>query len=547
MPKKPEPRFQCGRCAMVFTTETDRSEHFKREHDVASMTHLSWQDRFDRTVLEIRRIYDNSIRPVEDEYRFELHRNDWFSESLKSSKPFVLFLGPFSSGKTTFINYLLGGDYLHTGPEPTTNKFRVIMWGQQPQDVSGRILASNPDLPFKGLQTFGSDFLENLSGYTCPSEVLKSVTLIDTPGVLESATDIHSRLYDYVKVCEWFADRADLIFVLFDPTKLDSGVELRGLFQTLKGKESRLRMVLNKADTVRPAMLMRVYGSLFWNLSSMIKTTEPPRVYVSSFWVRPYQYVEFAFIFDQEKADLLFDMVETVPTQALDQRISVIMKRAREVQTHAAIVGYIREKIEKTFGIGMMSELKTILREKLPKVFQDVQVRHRLVAADFPSEDQVRTFFSKLSEKELERLPKLSSFEKKSAKAAADGVSRLERLQHQIDVGLPKLLSPKDTAALADPREFLPDSRRQMLRRAQSQTLCPSGCGPVRTTCPTPGDLLRTAALSGHPRGTVSRSILSPVGVRSRPSPRPSSFPPHRGSIRRHHRRQAGRRRRTLA
>jgi EH domain-containing protein 1 len=37
------------------------------------------------------------------------------------AKPMVLLLGQYSTGKTTFINYLLEGSYpgAHIGPEPT--------------------------------------------------------------------------------------------------------------------------------------------------------------------------------------------------------------------------------------------------------------------------------------------------------------------------------------------------------------------------------------------------------------------------------------------
>eukprot|EP00889_Picochlorum_renovo_P007765 jgi/Picre1/34795/NNA_002261.t1 len=47
------------------------------------------------------------------------------------AKPSVLLLGQYSTGKTTFIKYLLGRDYpgLHIGPEPTTDRFVVVMHG----------------------------------------------------------------------------------------------------------------------------------------------------------------------------------------------------------------------------------------------------------------------------------------------------------------------------------------------------------------------------------------------------------------------------------
>ena len=52
----------------------------------------------------------------------------------------------------------------------------------------------------------------------------------------------------------------------------------RSLFTSaLKGAESRVRIVLNKADSVGHHELMKVHGALFWNLSNLITTSEPPR------------------------------------------------------------------------------------------------------------------------------------------------------------------------------------------------------------------------------------------------------------------------------
>ena len=51
-----------------------------------------------------------------------------------------MLLGQYSTGKTTFIKYLLETDYpgLRIGPEPTTDKFVAIMHGEQDQ-VSARV------------------------------------------------------------------------------------------------------------------------------------------------------------------------------------------------------------------------------------------------------------------------------------------------------------------------------------------------------------------------------------------------------------------------
>lgn len=45
------------------------------------------------------------------------------------AKPQVMLLGQYSTGKTTFIKHLLRSSYpgAHIGPEPTTDRFVVVM------------------------------------------------------------------------------------------------------------------------------------------------------------------------------------------------------------------------------------------------------------------------------------------------------------------------------------------------------------------------------------------------------------------------------------
>merc|ERR1711916_257225 len=117
-----------------------------------------------------------------------------------------------------------------------------------------------------------------------------------------------------------------------------------------KGHESKVRIVLNKADSVNTQELMRVYGSLFWNLSNMINSTEPPRVYVGSFWDQPYEEGTFHLLFSEEKADLIHELTETIPRQALDKKISSLIARAKSVFVHAAIIGIMRQNLPTFLG-----------------------------------------------------------------------------------------------------------------------------------------------------------------------------------------------------
>lgn len=66
------------------------------------------------------------------------------------------------------------------------------------------------------------------------------------------------RSYDFVSVVEWFAERADMILLLFDAHKLDISDEFKRVIESLKGCPDKVRVVLNKADAISNQQLMRV-------------------------------------------------------------------------------------------------------------------------------------------------------------------------------------------------------------------------------------------------------------------------------------------------
>lgn len=106
-----------------------------------------------------------------------------------------------------------------------------------------------------------------------PNERLHSVTFIDTPGIL-SGEEKNARGYDLCLTIKEFASRCDRIFVLFDASKLDISTEMKTILQSLKvfttsrglfalqGYETKMRIILNKADDVDEINLMKMYVSL---------------------------------------------------------------------------------------------------------------------------------------------------------------------------------------------------------------------------------------------------------------------------------------------
>lgn len=65
------------------------------------------------------------------------------------------------------------------------------------------------------------------------------VNIVEIPGILEVRKQV-SRVFPFNDACQWFIDRADIIFLVYDPSKLDVGPETEAILDQLKGRESQV-------------------------------------------------------------------------------------------------------------------------------------------------------------------------------------------------------------------------------------------------------------------------------------------------------------------
>ena len=77
---------------------------------------------FDSVVDGLKKVYKAKLLPLEQTYKFHEFHSPPLEDSDFESKPMVLLVGQYSTGKTTFIRYLLESDFpgIRIGPEPVS-------------------------------------------------------------------------------------------------------------------------------------------------------------------------------------------------------------------------------------------------------------------------------------------------------------------------------------------------------------------------------------------------------------------------------------------
>lgn len=201
---------------------------------------------------------------------------------------------------------------------------------------------------------------------------------------------------------------------------------------TLKGHDDKVRVVLNKSDSVSQQQLMRVYGALMWSLGKVFRSPEVCRVYIGSFNaghpIRSDVNPECKPLFEKEQEvggwareslalgtgggvgvsahasafarhallarrstetarastspasrsqDLLHDLYD-IPSRSCDRKVNEFVKRVRAARIHCLILGHLRRQMP-YFG---QKKAQDKLISNLANEFRHVQREHHLHAGD---------------------------------------------------------------------------------------------------------------------------------------------------------------------
>ncbi len=218
------------------------------------------------------------FNPLAAQYYYHFRR----SSVTCGGAPCMVFLGNHSSGKSSLINWVLGGVPVQdVGLAPTDDGFTVIVYGETEEDVCGPAALSRLPGEFQPLESFGSTFLQHLRLKVRNRELLKTVTLIDSPGMIDSAEGTVSRTYDFGGVVRQLAEICDMVFFLLDPDKPGTTGETVSVFsKCLAGVEFKLKVLLNKCDAFSSLYdFARTYGTVCWNLARVLHTKDLPQLW----------------------------------------------------------------------------------------------------------------------------------------------------------------------------------------------------------------------------------------------------------------------------
>ena len=179
-------------------------------------------DKYSKVILEEKLLLTNLLAEIEilsdEDLKNKLSSVIDNLENLFS----IVFIGEFSTGKSTIINTLLAQDTLPEGITPTTDQITVLKYGDQ-------VLESIED----GNRTI-----------SIPQEKLKGILLVDTPGT-------NVTIEQHQKLTEEFIPKADIVFFTIGAERAVTGSETKLIEFIKEDWLKNIVFVLNKIDIAK--------------------------------------------------------------------------------------------------------------------------------------------------------------------------------------------------------------------------------------------------------------------------------------------------------
>jgi small GTP-binding protein len=163
----------------------------------------------------------------------------------------IVVAGEFNSGKSSFLNALLGEQVLPEGVTPTTDAITLLQHGDE----------TTSQIRSGGLRVT-----------TYPAEVLRQLTIVDTPGT-------NAVIRQHEQLTREFIPRADLVLFTTSADRPFTESE-RGFLELIKEWGKKIVIVLNKVDILNPQEREQVLGFIRENARTLLGVT--PEIFAVS-------------------------------------------------------------------------------------------------------------------------------------------------------------------------------------------------------------------------------------------------------------------------
>jgi small GTP-binding protein len=156
----------------------------------------------------------------------------------------LVIAGEFNSGKSSFINALLGDKVVAEGVTPTTDRITLLRYGAEPSE-----------LPLE----------EFLLQRSFPADVLQRLTIVDTPGT-------NAIIRQHEELTREFIPRSDLVLFVTSADRPFTESE-RAFLAAIQEWGKKIVIVLNKVDLLEPSEVDQVIGFISENTRDLLGFT----------------------------------------------------------------------------------------------------------------------------------------------------------------------------------------------------------------------------------------------------------------------------------
>ena len=166
----------------------------------------------------------NDLRAVLTEFNASNEDIKILGETIKQLDELFLLVvvGEFNSGKSAFINALLGDSYLEEGVTPTTTRINILRYGE----TTERIVVS-----------------ENEHIITLPVEWLSEISIVDTPGT-------NAIIRSHEEITTLFVPQSDIVLFITSADRPFTESE-RQFLERIRDWGKKVVVVVNKIDILQ--------------------------------------------------------------------------------------------------------------------------------------------------------------------------------------------------------------------------------------------------------------------------------------------------------